>query len=339
MVTIKDIAQAAGVSFSTVSKALRDSPLVTPETKRRIIAIAREMGYQPNIAARRLVSKRSGAVGVVWPSIERTALSTLITRVGDRLERRGTAMLLSIGGMDTAFATFRKFQVDAILVFGGMEDGASRVPESAGIPVLSYGTAGFMPLPTVDVNRGLAIRLAVRHLASLGHRRIAYIGRPERRDPLQEVKIEAFLDEIGTLGIDAPDAPVAVLQGMELHDGYAAARALLAGDSNEDGAARRRPTAIVCGSYDLTRGVLRAAAEAGLDVPGRLSVASYDNIPQMEELNVPVTAVGADIDAMAELIADSLLRLVEQPDAVGTVTLEPSLVVRASTAPPPDDRG
>lgn len=334
MVTIKDIAQAAGVSFSTVSKALRDSPLVTPETKRRIIAIAREMGYQPNIAARRLVSKRSGAVGVVWPSIERTALSTLITRVGERLERRGAAMLLSIGGMDAAFATFRKFQVDAILVFGGMDDGESRVPESAGIPVLSYGTAGFMPLPTIDVNRGDAIRLAVRHLASLGHRRIAYIGRPAKRDPLQEAKIEAFLDEIGAIGLDARDAPVMDMQGMEVHDGYAAARALLGGGPRTEGAARQRPSAVICGSYDLARGVLRAAAEAGLDIPGELSVASYDNIPQMEELDVPVTAVGADVDEMAELIADSLLRLVEQPDSVGTVTLKPSLVVRASTAPP-----
>jgi len=337
MVTIKDIAQAAGVSFSTVSKALRDSPLVTPETKRRIIAIAREMGYQPNIAARRLVSKRSGAVGVVWPSIERTALSTLITRVNERLERRGVAMLLSIGGMDAAFATFRKFQVDAILVFGGMEVGESRVPDSGGIPVLSYGAAGMAPIPTVDVNRGGAIRLAVRHLASLGHRRIAYIGRPATRDPLQDVKIGAFLDETGALGIDVSDAPVADVPGLEVHDGYAAARTLLAGVPRDDGAVWR-PTAVVCGSYDLTRGVLRAAAEAGLDIPGKLSVISYDNIPQMAELEVPVTAVGADIDAMAELVADSLLRLVGQPEAVGTVTLEPSIVVRASTAPPPAER-
>jgi LacI family transcriptional regulator len=337
MVTIKDIAQAAGVSFSTVSKALRDSPLVTLETKRRIIAIAREMGYQPNIAARRLVSKRSGAIGVVWPSIERTALSTLITRVNDRLERRGVAMLLSLGGMDAAFATFRKFQVDAILVFAGTEEGESRVPDSGGIPVLSYGAAGLARLPTVDVNRDLAIRLAVRHLASLGHRRIAYIGRPERPDPLQEVKAAAFRDETRALGLDSLDAPVAELQGMEVHDGYAAARRLLAIAANGDEAARR-PTAVICGSCDLVRGVLRAAAEAGLNVPGGLSVAGYDNIPQMAELEVPVTAVGADIDEMAELIADSLIRLVDRPDAVGTVTLEPSLVVRASTAPPPADR-
>lgn len=333
MVTIKDIAQAAGVSFSTVSKALRDSPLVTPETKRRIIAIAREMGYQPNIAARRLVSKRSGAVGVVWPSIERTALSMLITRVNDRLERRGTAMLLSIGGMEAAFATFRRFQVDAILVFGGMEDGEARIPDSGGIPVLSYGSAGAGPLPTVDVNRGDAIRLAVRHLASLGHRRIAYIGRPKNHEPLQDVKIAAFREETGALGIGPSDAPVVDTQGMETHDGYAAARALFEGARR--GNALRRPTAVICGSYDLTRGVLRAAAEAGLDVPEELSVAGYDNIPQMAELDVPATAVGADIDAMAELIADSLLRLAERPESVGTVTLEPSLVIRRSTAPPP----
>src|SRR5690606_27702038 len=96
MVTIKDIAERAGVSFSTVSKALRDSPLVKEETKRRILDVARELGYQPNFAARRLVSRRSWAVGVVWPSVERTALSYLITRINAQLERLGYVTVLSI---------------------------------------------------------------------------------------------------------------------------------------------------------------------------------------------------------------------------------------------------
>lgn len=168
-----------------------------------------------------------------------------------------------------------------------------------------------------------------------GHRRIAYIGRPGRRDPLQEVKAAAFRAETAALDIAAADAPVADVPGMEVHDGYTAARALLAGTSGEASAAAR-PTAIVCGSYEFARGVLRAAAETGLDVPGMLSVVSYDNIPQMAGLDVPVTAVGADVDAAAEQIAAALIRLIEQPEPMGrTITLEPSIVVRASTASPP----
>jgi LacI family transcriptional regulator len=85
MVTIKDIAQRAGVSFSTVSKALLDSPLVKHQTKQHILSIAKEMGYQPNIAARSLVSRRSGAIGVVWPSVERAALSSLITSLNEEM--------------------------------------------------------------------------------------------------------------------------------------------------------------------------------------------------------------------------------------------------------------
>lgn len=332
MVTIKDIAQAAGVSFSTVSKALRDSPLVQNETKRRILKLAAEMGYEPNSAARRLVSKRSGAVGVVWPSIERTALSTLITRVNAKLERRGCATLLSINEMHAAIATFRRFQVDAILVFG---DTQASVPQDPGaarldIPVLAYGTAGHLPFPTVDVDRGGAIRLAVRHLAALGHRRIAYVGRPEPPDPLQEVKVSAFHDETARHGLLPARCPVSALHGMEVHDGYAAAKTLLAL------APEVRPTAFVSGSYDLTRGILRAAAEDGLSVPAGISVVSYDNIPQMAELDVPMTAVGADVDAMAERIAAALLALVDSPAAFEAATLEPELVIRASTAPPAD---
>ncbi|WP_317951116.1 LacI family DNA-binding transcriptional regulator, partial [Rossellomorea marisflavi] len=95
-VTIKDIAKAAGVSFSTVSKALRDSPLVKEPTKKRITDIAMELGYQPNAAARSLVSKKSHTIGIIWPTIEGTAHSSLITRLNTQLEQLSYTTLISI---------------------------------------------------------------------------------------------------------------------------------------------------------------------------------------------------------------------------------------------------
>ena len=324
MVTIKDIAERAGVSFSTVSKALRDSPLVQNKTKQHILSIAKEMGYQPNIAARSLVSKRSGAIGVVWPSIERAALSTLITKINEQLEKQGYVTLLSMSNIESAIEIFRRYQVDAILVFGDRDNVSSSMNlNPLQIPVLTYGAAGYSPYSAVDVNRGHAVRLAVRHLAGLGHKDIAYIGNPQSPDPLQTVKIEAFTEELTRLGLPFDNDSILQMNGLEFHDGYMAARAMLDKPI--------RPTAVISGGIDLTRGILRAVGERGLTVPQDISIVSYDNLPQMEDLEIPMTVVGVAIATITSVIATTILELIETSDSLKTVYLEPELVVRAST--------
>ncbi|WP_169082350.1 LacI family DNA-binding transcriptional regulator [Paenibacillus sp. PL91] len=324
MVTIKDIADRAGVSFSTVSKALRDSPLVQNKTKQHILAIAKEMGYQPNIAARNLVSRKSGAIGVVWPSIERAALSSLITKINEQLEKNGYITLLSISNLESAVEIFRRYQADAILVFGDQDRISSfNNLNPLQIPILTYGAAGYTPYSAVDVNRGQAVRLAVRHLAGLGHKHIAYIGEPRSHDPLQTVKIEAFREEIDILGLPARSDAVLQMSGLEFHDGYMAARTMLERTP--------RPTAVISGGIDLTRGILRAIGEHGLRVPEDISVVSYDNLPQMEDIGVPMTVVGVAIATITSVIAATILELIDKPESLKTVYLEPELVVRAST--------
>ncbi|UVI27487.1 LacI family DNA-binding transcriptional regulator [Paenibacillus spongiae] len=326
MITIKDIAARAGVSFSTVSKALRNSPLVQDSTKRLIMDIAEEMGYRPNIAARKLVSKKSGAIGVVWPSIERTAPSSLLTIINAELELSGYTTLLSINRLESAIEIFHRFQVDAILVFGDHSGQASRLASlAASIPILIYGSGIHLPFMTVDVNRSKATRLAVGHLIEIGHRRIGYIGRPEQPDPLQLEKIDAFRAEMKRYGAPCPEDCIVPIQGMEYHDGYAAAKQLLQ-SSNP-------PTALISGSFDLTRGILKAITEIGLTVPRDLSVVSYDNIPQMSDLDIPMTVVGVEIQHTAQQISGTLIAMLDAPFSEKTLMLEPELIVRASTAP------
>jgi LacI family transcriptional regulator len=322
MVTIKDIAQRAGVSFSTVSKALLDSPLVKHQTKQHILSIAKEMGYQPNIAARSLVSRRSGAIGVVWPSVERAALSSLITSLNEEMEKEGYTTLLSINRIESAIATFRRYQVDAILVFGDHESNQQSLGSST-IPILTYGAASYTPFSAVDVNRGQAIRLAIGHLAALGHTRIAFVGEPQKHDPLQAVKIEAFQDEINRLGLPFTSDSILQMKGLEFHDGYLAARTMLEQTN--------RPTAVISGGIDLTRGIVRAITEQGLVVPTDISVVSYDNLPQMEDLEIPMTVVGVAISTISSVITRTILELIEAPKSLKTVHLEPELVIRDST--------
>lgn len=323
MVTIKDIAKRAGVSFSTVSKALLDNPNIKAATKERIWEIAREMGYQPNIAARSLVSKRSGAIGMIWPTVERSALSALMTMLNDELEQRGYTTLLSVSRTEAALETFNRFRMDAVLLFGDRI--ASSAAPSFQTPLLVYGPAGTHPFSTVDVNRGQAIRLAIRHLAELGHRRIAYVGQPHGDDPMQTAKIEAFFDEARLLGLEVSAESVLWMEGLETHDGYIAASNMFNWETP--------PTAVISGGVDLTRGIYRAARERGLRVPEDLSVVSYDNLPGMEELDVPTTAVGVSVGVIASAIAEALQKQIDDPRLLQSIALEPELVARRSSAP------
>ncbi|MFD1436298.1 substrate-binding domain-containing protein [Kroppenstedtia eburnea] len=295
-ITIKDIAKAAGVSYSTVSKALNDSPLVKKETKQKILRVADEMGYQPNIAAKKLVSNESRTIGVVWPTVERVALTTLAAKINAALEQQKYHMLLSINPTKTAVDLFNRFQVDGVLVFG--EEAHEEIISSS-IPLLYYGEPGPATYPTIDVNRRKAIQLGVRHLVQLGHSRIAYIGDLNPQHSNQREKATGYtlgMEEAGYSHLhEAVDS-----RGLSWQAGYQAVKQLLS---------KKKPTALISASYDLTVGIIRGIKELHLTIPQDISLVSYDHIPEMEKLDVPVTAVGTPVQTIATEITNHLLQL------------------------------
>ncbi|MBB3108117.1 DNA-binding LacI/PurR family transcriptional regulator [Paenibacillus phyllosphaerae] len=224
--------------------------------------------------------------------------------------------------------TFHRYRIDAILIFGDRDDRGhsayTALSEKSTIPIVVYGAAGSPPFSTIDVNRGQAIRLALRHLAELGHRQIAYIGETNDDDPMQTVKIKAYLDEASQLGLPVNRNIVLSLNGLKFHDGFLATRSML--DWNNP------PTAVISGGIDLTQGILRAIAERGLRVPEDIAVVSYDNLPQMEVTEIPTTTVGVAISTITSVIAAIVFDLIHHPEAIKNVFLEPELVIRASTA-------
>lgn len=326
-VTIKDIASLAGVSYSTVSKALNDSPLVKENTKRKIFRIADQLGYVPNFAAKSLVSKKSNTIGLLWPTVERTAVSTLATLINNELEKHSYSMILSINDMNSAIELFNRLKVDGILVFE--ENHANtNLTRPINIPILCYGESGYNNIPYIDVDRKNAIFIAVKHLFSLGHRRIAYIGDADQR--IQKEKYIGFTEGVMKHGLQSHPDMVMQTNGLGWQNGYHAAKKLLASSF--------RPTAIVSGSYELTIGALRAVKEANLSVPKDISLISYDNIPQMADLEVGMTAVGAPVGEIAKNIVLFLLEQIEQDKDGMSLTrpLESELVIRESCCPPRD---
>jgi LacI family transcriptional regulator len=323
-VTIKDIATVTGVSFSTVSKALNNSPLVKPETKLKILQVAKELGYEPNFAARRLVAKETKTIGLVWPTIERVALSTLVTKINAEIEKNHYSMILSINSTNSAVEMFKRFQVDGIIIFEEQENQSPFY--SPKIPIISYGVASnHNSIPFVDVNYKKAMNLAVHYLSQLGHRKITYIGDFSFGDSRQTQKYEGFIEVMNQLQLPITKHTLINTGGLDWHHGYLATNRLL-----QSGMI---PTAIIGGSYEISAGIVRSLKENSLIIPKDISVIGYDNIPQMGDLETPLTSIGVPVEILAKKITESLFQQIQHLNTVPPIQrLEPELKERTSCA-------
>lgn len=325
-ITIKDIAKVAQVSYSTVSKALNNSPLVKEDTKKRIVKIAKELGYEPNFAAQRLVSKQTKIIGLIWPTIERVVLSTLVTKISDEISKTPYSMILSVDPVQTALDTFRRFQTDGIILF---EENMDISIDTNSIPLVSYGVAGKKntPYPIIDANHELAMHEAVRYLYHLGHTNIAYIGDLSSRDPMQIEKYKGFKKAMTLFGLSKDANQLIDTAGLSAYDGYLATQKVLTSPTH--------PTAIVGGSFDISGGIIRGIKERNLMIPKDISIISYDNIPQMADIEIPLTCIGVPVDILATEIVTTIIKFIEEKEVQPLVKkLTPILNERASCAAP-----
>ncbi|MCM3609937.1 LacI family transcriptional regulator [Planococcus sp. MERTA32b] len=325
-VTIKDIAKVAGVSYSTVSKALNDSPLVKGETKKKVAAIANEMGYAPNFAAQHLVSKKSKIIGLIWPTIERAVLATLVTKISNELNKTPYSMILSVDPLERSLETFKKYKVDGAILF---EEDVNVKISNFSPPILVYGVSrnNSSDYPVIDPDHQQAILKAVTYLYKLGHRKIAYIGQIPQNDPRQIAKYEGFKKALKKFGIEELNKTSIInTEGLDWYDGYSAINKLLALDEPV--------TAIIGGSYDISAGIVRGLKDKQINIPEDISVISYDNIPQMENQEVPLTSVGVPVEQLAIKIVHTLIDLMENEQPLPQVTMmTPVLTERISCAP------
>ncbi|SER29095.1 transcriptional regulator, LacI family [Gracilibacillus ureilyticus] len=325
-VTIKDIAKVAGVSYSTVSKALNNSPLVKEATKRKILKVAEEMGYEPNLAAKQLVRKRTDVIGLMWPTIERIVLATLVTNISKAFENTSYSMILSVDSQETAMETFKKFQVDGMIIFG--ESNEVSITQDP-IPFVVYGVSGKneTSYPIIDANHEASMQKAVKHLYELGHRNITYIGQFDTKDALQLEKVEGYEKAMKQFGLEKYKQ-IIDSKGLNWFDGYTAVEKVLQNEGQQ-------PTAIIGGSYDISGGIMRALTEKGISIPNDISLVSYDNIPQMATTEVPMTCIGVPVDVLAEEIVHAIIERIESEERVELVKkLSPTLTARESSGPP-----
>ena len=339
--TMRDIATAAGVSQSTVSRVLNDAPTTVPiaaETRERVTVAARRLGYRPNPLARGLRGAATMLLGAVVRDITDPFFAGAIEALSVEAIARGYNVVLghAHGRADEALALTAVLETrhcDAIVLLGDMQDQPSLLADRR-IRSCRWWPCGRVracsEVPTVDVDNRAGIRAGLEHLVGLGHERIAFVSGRLLGDirERQAAFVEFMLERSGSL----PDGYVQQVPNTP-GGGDAAVRTLLALD--------RPPTAIVTSSDVLAFGVLHAAHSLGRVVPDELSVVGFDDIllashtvPALTTLRMPT----AEIVSEGVRLAIALARDPGSPRRPGLTIFPPSLIVRESTAPPSDAR-
>lgn len=327
--TIVDVAREAGVSRSLVSLVLQNPEKVSAARKQAVHDAMERLGYRPNAAARTLAQQRTDTVGVLVSDLHNPFYTEVIDGISQVTEALGFRTLIASGGLDpkaerAAANTFIELRVEGVIMITPRLTNDEIADIAALIPTVVVGRPGERPArcSRVHTDDAIGIGLALDHLVSLGHERIAHVSAGD--NPGARAREAAYRDDMLRLGLESHIEVVKAAPNQE--GGYDGARELLALTSP--------PTAIIASNDFVALGVLGALADAGLDCPGDVSVVGYDNSIFAQLQTVKMTTVNQPRRLMGETAA-TLLR--DQLAGLGTsaVALEPELVVRTTTGPPP----
>lgn len=330
--TIRDVAKQAETSVSTVSRVLTRQGPVAEETRRRVMDAIEALGYQPNALARSLVRKRTGTIGVVLPNVANPFCAEVLRGMGDVAAAHGFNLLLVNADLSfrkeaDGLALLQEKQVDGVIYTSGMVTPAHReIFARLRRPVVLAAThdpEGAIPGVLVDSRAGA--RMAVEHLAELGHRCIAVISGPLSDTVAGLPRWEGFRE--GAEGRGFSLDPERLVEGGDygLDAGYQAMLQILD---------RQGPPSAVAAASDLMAiGAINALADRGLRVPGDVSVTGFDNIWLAAAVRPALTTVAQPMyEIGAEAVTLLVQAIVEQGDSA-TRWIEPRMEIRKSTAP------
>ncbi|MBU7319870.1 LacI family DNA-binding transcriptional regulator [Paenibacillus oleatilyticus] len=326
-VTIKDIAKLAGVSHTTVSRALNDSPLINPETKERIKAIAGSMNYTPNYSARSLVLDRSYNLGLFFTTLHTGTsagfLYEAIKGVNDVIKDDYNLIVRGIDDYKSFHKVNRK-NFDGIIVMSQSESDQSFIEYASDkeIPlvVLNRPVESVQVMNFVPDDQSGAYRLT-EYLVQQGHRHIAIIEGKQGFKSTQ-ARRDGYREALRKHGITVPEAYY-VSGNYDLESGHAAMSKLLELPD--------RPTAVFCCNDDMALGAVKAVTERGLSVPEDISVAGFDDHLFSAFMSPALTTVRRPIEELSRAGAEKLLKFIETKHSEKSVVLfHTELVIRDS---------
>src|SRR6266700_2568786 len=335
-VSIDDIARIAGVSHTTVSRALRGSSLISRDTRERIQQLAHEMGYTPNSIAQSLQTKRTNMIGLVITSIDDPFLGDVVKGVEDVARDSGFSVLFSTTHNNPdqemeVIETFHRRRVDGILVASSRitnnyQDRLDHIHVPA-VWINSQAESQAVAFHWVAVDDVLGARLAVEHLLHLEHRAIGYLGtccRP--RSNAQ--RLQAYQQTLLQAGLVPQESFIAVGTGT----GASHEEDVVTGYTDLPRLLEAGCTAVFCYNDMVAIGALKACQELGVNVPHDFSVIGFDNITMASYVTPPLTTIHQPKVEMGQLAAGVMLDLLHNRPGKNHI-LQPALVTRASTSP------
>jgi LacI family transcriptional regulator, galactose operon repressor len=333
--TLRDVAAAAQVHPATASRALNPETrlLVSEDTARRVTAAAAKLGYRPNPVARSLRTRRSYTIGVLIPDLNNPLFPPIVRGLEDKLATAGYVALIGNTDADASrerliFEQMRARHVDGfVLATVTLHDRLLAEAAAADVPVvLMNRLSQEYSFPSVSVDNDQGARMAVTHLARLGHTRIAHIAGPQEAST-GAGRLRGFRDGMAAHQLEVSEDLIVYANRYTVEEGSRCCRELLARNGGF--------TAVAAANDMLAVGCYAALDEAALQCPDDISVIGFNDMPFIDRLRPPLTTVRFPHYQLGTEAAQLLLeRIGERESPVKILYLAPELVVRGSTAEP-----
>lgn len=307
-VTLKDVARAAGVSYATVSRALSENAPINGETRKKILEICDEMGYTRDFIARSMVRGKTEVLGLIVPTIANEFMSETAYYAEEAARKRGYNIMLcnSDPGLEQELVQVKLMigrKVDGILIVpqsSASYDNIRRFSEQIPMVFLSENLRDEpQSYVTVDNTRGAV--LATEYLCRLGHRRILYFGK--RKSTTHQLRADGYMKACSDLGIE-PHVLTSEYRRSSIEYGYKMAQEMFQ---------RHFPyTAIFASTDSNALGIMKAAEEAGISIPGDISLIGFDNIKGAAFPRIELTTIDQPKEEMAVRAVDIMLDSIEK---------------------------
>lgn len=333
-ITIKDIARMAGVSCATVSRVLNGTLTVRPENQERILELCRQHGYRRNLLARSLSAGKTGLIGCILSDLNHPLFSRMALALELYARQKGYHVLVCHGkaeddDIETLFEFLIGHRVDGV-IFISSSRRATELSRRYGrqVPVVLQGNASGPAeecgISSVSVDSFTGGRMAAEYLAGLGHRSAVYLGL-RRESYSHSVRFQGFLEGARRCGMAVRDLPNET-EVSTIEVGYRLGRQFFFSPHQE--------TAVFASCDVLALGVMAAAKELYISIPGEVSLMGFDNISYAGLPNIRLTTIDHQADQVIKAAMDRLLAQMTGSVPPQAIVLPPVLVKRASCAPP-----
>ena len=335
-VTVQDLADAAGVSVASVSRVLNNSDKVSDDVRRRVREVADRLGYVPHAAARALASQRTHTIGAVVPTLENPNFAIGIEALQKRLTGAGYTLFVASCGYDLEqerqqVETLVTRGVDGIMLVGALHSpGLHDFLRSRNVPFVDTCVMSGDPrVPSVGFDNMAAAVQITDLLLDLGHKNFGVIAGVMKSNDRAIARVKGIRKALKARGLSLKQERM-IERPYRIADGQVAMRALMT--------KKNRPTAVICGNDVLAFGAVLECQRLGIKIPGEVSIVGFDDLDFASQLVPPLTTIDVPADKIGEAAAEYLLAAIDARPNLLAPQISVNLIVRGSTAPPPNRR-